>query len=378
MKIKQILILLIIVFNSCKKSDVNSLVDTEQITDENEITISQSQFESTKMMIGKATAMDFFESIHTTGKLTPPPNKIAVVNTMMEGYVQLSFKTIGDWVNQGEVLAKLKNPEYLIIQQNYLKAKKQYLFQEKNFNRVKSLSDENITSKKDFQQAENEFFQAKLEYESFRGTLKMMHINPDKLSTDNLSGSINILAPISGYITQSNITIGKLAEATDELFEIIDTRSLELELSIFEKDVAHIREGMEIHFKIPESSEKSVAAKIIKIGRSVNPVDRTILIRGKITDRTDLNLVSGMFVEADIYTHKTQGWGLPVESVINLNDNSYILILTNQTNDEYTFKKIEVEEKQKQNDFVQVSLEEANLSDAKILTRGAFELIVEE
>ena len=47
-----------------------------------------------------------------------------------------------------------------------------------------------------------------------------------------IRSAINIYAPISGYVTEVNANIGKYTN-TDMLFEIVDTKHLHAELTVF-------------------------------------------------------------------------------------------------------------------------------------------------
>jgi Multidrug resistance efflux pump len=52
--------------------------------------------------------------------------------------------------------------------------------------------------------------------------LKLIGINPDELTENNLSKSINIYSPINGYVSSVNVNIGKYTQPSEVLFELIN------------------------------------------------------------------------------------------------------------------------------------------------------------
>ena len=81
-------------------------------------------------------------------------------------------------------------------------------------------------------------------------------IDTDKLNADNITTTIHLYAPISGYITLVNAVQGQFAEPTDVIFEIINTDHLHVKLKVYETEILQIRIGDKINFQIPESTNQ--------------------------------------------------------------------------------------------------------------------------
>lgn len=76
-------------------------------------------------------------------------------------------------------------------QMNYLKFE---------YERQKTLFEENISSRKKYLEAESDYKRAKATYESLRQKLHVLLINPSEVEKGNFSSVITIFSPINGNI----------------------------------------------------------------------------------------------------------------------------------------------------------------------------------
>jgi len=262
-----------------EKPEPNSKEETSpkfaESTDENIITVSETQFDEYNMKIGVATMQQVNKSINAIGYIEVPKENKAEIRSYMGGYLHSSPLLPGDFIEKGQFLISLRNIEYIQLQQDYLKAIEELNYLKEVFNRKKVLAEENIISVNSRQQAESEYKIAMANAEGLRKKLQMINIDAGKLSAENITSTIHLYAPISGYITTANAVQGKFVEPTDVIFEITNTDHLHLKLKVYEKDILKIRKGDKINFKISEADAESYSGEVFLVGKTIEEEDRT-------------------------------------------------------------------------------------------------------
>ncbi len=349
---------------------------TEQIVDDNIILVTKTQFESEKMQLGTLSEQDFYETVKTTGFIDVPPQNKASVSTFSGGYVKRTPLLVGDKIKKGQLVATLENTEYVELQQQYLEVSEQLNYLKSEYTRQQTLFNEKITSLKNYLKAESTYKSALAHYNGLRQKLKMMHINPVSVEQGKISSTINLYAPIAGFVTKVNVSNGTFVSPSDEVIEIVNTDHIHLELSVFEKDILKIKKGQVIKFKIPESSDEVFEADVHLVGTSIDENNRTITVHGHIDDDSEKSFIMGMFIDADILTNIKKSKALPKESVAEIEGDYFALVLKNNEGEDYVLDKIKIDTGKQSEDFIEV-LNVDNFSGKQVLTRGGFMLLSE-
>jgi cobalt-zinc-cadmium efflux system membrane fusion protein len=349
--------------------------DEDEITDDAIFTVSQSQFDEFGMKIGKASLQNVKKSITAAGYIEVPNENKAEVRSYIGGYLQSTPLLPGDYVNKDQLLISLSNLEYIQLQQEYLQAKEELVYLKEVYERKKTLAEENITSINSRQQAESEYNIMKTNVEGLRKKLQLININPDKISPENISSSINLYAPISGFITMVKAVKGQFVEPTDIIFEIINCDHLHLELKVYEKDILKVKKGQKIAFRIPEADSKDYSGEVFLVGKTIDEADRTVTVHCHITDENKIPVVIGMYIEAEIFVDSHEKFCLPVEALIREESRYYAFMNTSTGDDGYTFKKIHVEVGEINEDCIEITgKSRQQLEGKELLVEGAFNL----
>jgi len=253
---KIIVLLLSIIAISCNTSKTEEATVNPIKEDNNLVEITSSQFENSKMELGKTSKQFFTESIKTNGYIDVPPANRAKVSAIIGGYVKKSPLLVGDKVKKGQLLLTIENPDFIEIQQNYLEITEKLTYLKSEYNRQKTLFEEKITSQKNYLKAESDYKSALALSNGLSHKLKMININPLNVKAGKITSIVPIYAPISGSVTAVYTNVGEFMNASDVLLEIINNEHKHIELIVFEKEILKIREKQPILFKIPESSTK--------------------------------------------------------------------------------------------------------------------------
>lgn len=358
-----------LVIFSCKNKEQEEVATV----DENIIMVTKEQFSSSNMKIETPMEQDFDVTIKTSGKIDVPPQYRAKVTPFLGGYVKNTKLLVGDRVVKGQALITLENTEYLDLQKDYLELAEKLTYLKSEFDRQKTLFDEKISSQKNYLKAESDYKSTRGMYQGLREKLLLLNINPASVERGNFTSQITLTAPISGDITVMNANVGMFMSPSEVVLEIVDTNYLNLNLSIFEKDILNVKEGQKITFSIPESSKEVFTSKVHKVGKSIENKDRTIPVFGELNTADKAKLLSGMFVEANIVAASKKGFGVPSEAIITENNKTFVLVVTDDKKD-LIFKKVQVTLGEKTEGFSEIILSADINKNSKILTKGVFDL----
>ncbi|MCB8998893.1 MAG: efflux RND transporter periplasmic adaptor subunit [Bacteroidales bacterium] len=333
-----IIIVLVLVTLSCKSRKTET-DQTEKKSDTLGIVITREQFNSSGMQIGKLQEFDFAESVHANGYIEVPPQNHILISAVMAGYISYNPLLIGDKVKKGQVVAKMKNPDFIQLQQDFAEAQYQLNFMKTEYERQKYLSDENIASQKVYSKAEADYLTLKIKCEGLRKKLEMLNINPDDVLAGNIVNEISLVSPRDGFVAAENLNRGMYVLPGDVLLEVIDNSHLHLELYVFETDALKIHKNQDITFKVTQSGNEIFDGVVLLVGQSIEGVDRKVAVHGHIKNEESLSFVNGMYVEAQIIISHGNSIGLPNEAIISNEGQSYILVLNHEEDNIMYFEK---------------------------------------
>ncbi|MFC4740161.1 efflux RND transporter periplasmic adaptor subunit [Flavobacterium ponti] len=355
---------------SCKNNENKQL----ELVDDGLITISNEQFQSSKLEIGTPKEQDFNVGIKATGKIDVPPENRAKITSFLGGYVKTTHLLIGDKVKKGQALVTLENTEFIDIQKDYLEVAEQISYLKSEYDRQKTLYDEKITSQKNYLKAESEYKRTNGMYQSLKKKLQLLNISPEQVRKGNLTSTITIYAPIAGDVTVMSANVGMFMAASDVILEIVDTNHLHVELAVFEKDILKVKTGQKIEFTVPQASKEIFKAEVVLVGKSIEGNDRTIMIHGHLDNTIKQRLLTGMFVEATILTDSKKGLAIPKDALITENEKNYVLLLISNENKTYSFEKTGVKTGELSADFIEIETNNKINQNSKILVKGVFDI----
>lgn len=316
-------------------------------------------------------------SLKVSGTVTVAPQNLATVCMPMGGFIKSTTLMPGNAVKRGETLAILENQLFVEIQQGFLEAKNKLDYAEAEFNRHTELYKEDVYSQKNVQQVTSEYKTLKAQVKGLAQKLALIGIDPGKLNEDNISSSVPLISPISGYVKAVNVNIGKFVAPSDILFEIINSDKLFLELILFDKDADKVTAGQQIRFFINNEKEQHEAV-ICQTGKSIN-ADKTYKVYATIPGVCK-NVLPGMYVNAIIQATSSKVTALPSEAVVTFDEKHYIFIFEKdkvENNKPFTeYRMITVQKGVTEGGFTEVILPPGfNIKSTKVVVKGAYNLL---
>jgi cobalt-zinc-cadmium efflux system membrane fusion protein len=359
--------------NSCKNSIEPTENETETAVKTTQVVLDKSLLERTKMTIGEIVEQDFYDVVQATGAIEMPANSKADISPMFSGFVNAIPYLVGDKVEKGSLMFQLQNPEFITMQQSYLKAGEELKFLQSEFERQKLLANENLNSKKNFQKASSDYQSKLAEFNGMKEMLALLNVDLSKLDKGFYTSKINIYAPIKGFVSGIYTSIGTYVSPGDRLLTLINTAHKHLELEVFEKDVLKIENGQKIRFRVPDAGNEYYEGSVFQVNKAIDMDKRTLLVLGHIGNES-LNFLQGMYVEAEILTEQIKGLAVPTRAIAEENGQSYILRFVEETNESLIFEKVFVKFGRITEQYAQIIDSDLKAGD-KIMDKGVFRLV---
>lgn len=301
------------------------------------VQLTEEQVKNGGIVVQAVEKKDMQTLLKVNGTVDVAPQNVVSISMPLGGYLKSMKLLPGMQIRKGQVLAVLEDPQYIQLQQDFLVARSRLGFLEADFGRQKELNESKVNSDKTFQQVRSDYESQKVIVRSLAEKLQLIGLAPAKLNENNISRSINIHAPISGYIAKVNVNTGKYVSPTDILFELIDPADLHLSLTVFEKDMMHLAPGQKVSCYTAARPKDKYAAKVHLITRNIDE-DRAGEVHCHF-DQYNRQLLPGMFMNAEIELTNANVTAVPDDAVVKWENKHYIF--TAEAGNTYTMIPVE-------------------------------------
>lgn len=363
--------------HSCGSSGKADEEKHEEALPEEIVELRDDQIKLAGIETGSIELRSLSGTLKVTGTVATAPQNLATVCMPVGGFVKSTALIPGQAVRKGEVLAVFESRDFVDLQQNYLEAKNNLEYAEAEYKRHSELYQDDVYSQKNLQQVTTDYKNLKAQVKAYEQKLALTGTDPALLHEDDITGFVNLVSPIDGFVKTVNVNLGKYASPSDVLFEIVNRDQLFLELSLFEKDADKVSIGQNIRFFITNETEQHDAV-IYQTGQSVGS-DKTYKVYAKVSGRCK-NVLPGMYVNAVIETSGNEVQSLPSEAVVSFDDKNYIFIFeTNKVENGRPFSEyrmIEIRTGISDHGFTEIIVPEGtDLAHKAIVIKGAYNLL---
>jgi len=326
--------------------------------------LSADQKKLASIQTGSVENRILSKMVACTGEIEVPPQGMASVTAPLGGYIVETTMVPGTYVKKGMLLARLSNPEYIVMQQSYLETSSQLKFAEQDFERQKMLQEQNATAVKKLQESESQFTVLKARLSGLKAQLKLIGIDFENLEKGSIQSVVTLRSPITGYVTSVNNHPGEFVEPREAIFEIVNMDHLHLHLNVFEQDISEVSKGMEIRFRPTGSNGNQFLGKVLLVSPKRNEEVRSFDVHGHIETGED-QLKPGMYVEAEILVSADSVPAVPGNALVYKGEKPFVLI---EENGGYVLHAVETGIKM--DEWVEIRNDET-LKGKKIVTQGA-------
>jgi len=312
--------------------------------------------------------------LKVNGVLDVPPDQLVSISAPLGGIVARTALLQGARVRKGQVLAIIRNPDFIQLQQSYLETQSQLTFARTELDRQAELVREEVAPAKNLQRARAEY--GALQAQA-AGQVARLRLAGLPVGRRPFVSTATLYAPKNAFVKTVNVTVGQSVTPTDALFELVDPDHLHVELTVFEKDVPLLRKGQRIRFTVPNDSAAERTARVYLIGRTVDEQQRTVRVHGHLDRENDPALLPGMFVRAVVETTTRQVPALPDKAVLDYEGKQVVFRQEQAVGGKPVFRMVEVRRGQQAGGYSEVFIpgDAATNNEARYVTEGAYSLL---
>jgi cobalt-zinc-cadmium efflux system membrane fusion protein len=334
------------------------------------VTLTDAQVKTASIDTGHAVTRTVATTLKVTGAIDVPPQNMVSISFPMGGYLKSSQLLPGMHVSRGETIALMEDQQFIQLQQDYLTAKAKLNYAQKDFERQRDLNQSKANSDKIYQQAQADYESQKIMVSSLAEKLRLIGMNPAKMTDGNITRSAAVRSPIDGYVSKVNVNIGKYVNPSDVLFEIVDPRDIHLALDVFEKDVTLLHQGQKVIAYTNSNPDKKYICKIVLIGKDLTDQRKTEVHCH--FEQYDKNLLPGTFMNAEIEVTANNGLTLPEDAIVNYENKSYAFKVTGK----HAYEMITVKPGVTKDGYVELAASGTELRHITFVTKGAYSLLM--
>jgi cobalt-zinc-cadmium efflux system membrane fusion protein len=241
---------------------------------------------------------------------------------------------LGDTVKKGQLLLRVRSDDISGGFDTYRKAISDELLARKQLDRAKVLYEHGAIALGDLEVAQDTEDDAKTTLDTATEHLRLLGSDPD-----NPKGIVDIFAPVSGVITDQEVTNAAFVQAysTPNPFTISDLTTVWIVCDVYESDMANVRVGQTADIKLNAYPDKVLKGTISNIGSILDPNIRTAKVRIELAN-PGLMMRPGMYGTATLFGKEKRTYtSVPASAIVHLHDRDWVFIPVQEK-----FKRIQV------------------------------------
>jgi cobalt-zinc-cadmium efflux system membrane fusion protein len=269
-----------------------------------------------------------------SGVVNPDVSRQVPVISLASGRVVEIDAKLGDYVSKGQLLFKVRSEDIAQAFSDYRKAVKNEELTKVQLDRAQLLYDKGAVPKSSVEIAQNAEDNAKVDVDTTTEHLRVLGSN-----LDHPTGIVSIFAPVSGVITDQQITAaaGVQALSAPNPFTISDMTHVWVICDVYENDLAQVHLGEFADIHLNAYPDRVLKARIGNIGEILDPSIHTAKVRLEVANPSIMRL--GMFVTATFHGKKLETHAsVPASAVLHLHDRDWVYTPVGSG----VFKRVEV------------------------------------
>ncbi len=302
-----------------------------------------------QFQLATAEARNAAPELNVTGVVSPDVSRQVPVPSLASGRVMEIDARLGDVVKKDQLLFKVRSTDVAGAVSDYRKAVKNQQLAIENeqlaklqLDRASTLFSKGAIAKSAFEIAQNADVGAKTAAENAQVDVETTteHLQLLGASADHSTGVVEVHAPVSGIITDQQITAssGVQALTPPNPFTISDISHVWIVCDVYENNMAQVHLGEYADIHLNAYPARVFKGKINNILPMVDPTNRTTKIRLELENPEGL-MRFGMFVTATFHgTSAEQIAIVPADAILHLHDREWVYTPA----DKGSFRRIEV------------------------------------
>jgi membrane fusion protein, heavy metal efflux system len=272
--------------------------------------------------LAAAVAYQAPSKLAVTGVVNPDIARTVPVVTLASGRVVDIRARLGDTVQKGQLLLRIRSDDVSGGYDAYRKAVADELLARKQLDRANLLYEHGAIAQQDLEAAQDNEDDAKTTLDTATEHLRLLGNDPD-----HPGGIVDITSPIEGQITDQEVVMGSTIQSySANPFTISDLSWVWVVCDVYENDIATLEVGQPAEIRLNAFPNQVLKGTVSNIGALLDPTIRTAKVRIEVRNPGGMMRV-GMFATATFYGMKKEMYtSVPASAVLHLHDRDWVFI----------------------------------------------------
>lgn len=357
------------------------------------LVLTEAQEKNAKIQTAPLSMMDIELQITIPAQFKARNQSIERIYSPIDGKITNVFVEPGTVLKIGQPIVQIKSDEISQIQLEFLEKildidantnelRAQYNLSLQNYNRERTLYNEKISSRADYEAANAQLRKDKANLDAlnikrnslinvYRQRLAVYGGSIDNvLKTRQIYPYVTIKATKNGVLLERKVNPGEIVEKNRELFNLADLKTIWLVGYAFEKDSPYLHLGEAVTGTIEERNGASINGVLSYVSPILDSTTKTLEVRADIPNK-DFKIKPNMYAEMFVNTGIAHVLAIPTDAVEKFGDYNFAYVKVAP----HTYEERKVETGKK-NDLYTEIISGVKVGE-EVVTRGSFELLGE-
>jgi RND family efflux transporter MFP subunit len=259
--------------------------------------------------------------------VTVAPDQVHLIAAPQAGLLEYMPSAVGDEVMEDQVIARLKSPELVSLQRDFLQTLSQQRLAQTAMTRDEMLFKEGVIARRRYLETQSAFEEMNAALEERRQALLLAGMAARDIAAlqqnRRLTTTLQVRAPITGVVIERLAEPGQRLTMSDPIYRLANLDPLWLEIRVPLEQLPSLAAGAEV-----KVAGLGAAGHLLSVGRDVDAASQTVRVRAELTSGSGA-LRPGQYVQASIAgVAGTDRYQLPAAAVVRSGQHSIVFVQT--------------------------------------------------
>ena len=322
------------------------------------------------------------ESLFAYATLMAPWHQHAYVSTRLSGRIDKLHVQPGQAVTAGQVLAEVQSLELKNLQLEAVNARNDLRLSAKTLEQVEQASQGGGIARQRLLEARTKHLQDVETLQIARSKWLSVGLSDQEFGELTRERDFRrlpllpIRSPIGGVVIHADLSVGKVVESAEHLFEIVDPSAVWVKIGVLEQDLHRIEPGQPVKLRLAAYPDQEFDSKVWVMEPSLDPRTHlgTVWAQLMNTPGDEPRLLPGMTGLARVVVSDSkEKLAVPADALITEGAERYVLVEETATAAASQYQKQNVVIGRRTPDFVEILGGNVYPGD-RVVTRGSHEL----
>lgn len=234
----------------------------------------------------RVTRAPFRDVLEVTAEVAHRSDRRAELSSRAAGVVVELGPSLGDWVEAGDVVARVESRELADAQADLAAVTSLIAVLERNLTREQDLLGRGVGTQRGAIEADTRLAEARAQQGRAERCLLSFGLSPERVAQVRAAAApeatLEVRAPFAGLVVARPTVVGRVVEAGAPLVELVDTRSVWAEVAVPEAAVGRIALGQPVLVTLDALPDEHFAGRITWVGSALDRRTRTLPARAEL------------------------------------------------------------------------------------------------